>query len=66
MRSLLVLLSLFLISIIRDVRGSNEPLMDILDNFDTITKVTSLCSNHLKILRDEIESEENWALKGEP
>lgn len=66
MRSLLVLLILSLISIFSEVRASNEPLMDILNNFDKVTNVTNLCSQHLTILRDEIESEENWALKGEP
>lgn len=66
MRSLLLLIILNLILIIRQVSGSNEPLMDILKNYDKVTQVTNLCSQHLAILRDEIKSDENWALKGEP
>lgn len=65
MRSLLVLQILGLISILSEVQGSNEPLMDILRNFDKVTSVTDLCSQDLTILRDAVEKEKNWALKGD-
>lgn len=66
MRSLLVLLILGLLSVLSEVQGGSEPLMDILNNFEAVPNVTKLCRQHLTILRDEIKSEENWALKGEP
>ncbi|KAG5676993.1 hypothetical protein PVAND_006784 [Polypedilum vanderplanki] len=44
------------------VRGGNEPLIDILNNFDR-TNVSELCSDHLEILQNAIENDEIWAYK---
>lgn len=55
----------FLVSTSSIVRGSNEPLMDILNNYDKLTNVSELCQWHLSVLNDGIESDEIWALKGE-
>lgn len=55
----------FLVSTSSIVRGSNEPLMDILNNYDKLTNVSELCQWHLSVLKNGIESDEIWALKGE-
>lgn len=54
-----------LLSISNIVRGSNEPLMDILNYYDKISNISELCDKHLSVLKNGIESEEVWALKGE-
>lgn len=51
--------------VLSEVSGSSEPLMDILKNFDKETGITDLCSHQLTVLRDSIESDQIWALKGE-
>lgn len=47
------------------VRGSNEPLMDILNNYEKLATVSELCQLQLSVLKNGIESDEIWALKGE-
>jgi hypothetical protein len=46
------------------VRGSNEPLVDILNNYDR-TNVSDACSDHLTILKSALESDRVWAFKGQ-
>lgn len=57
------ILTILLIS--SSVCGSGEPLLDILSYHDKYANVSELCHRHLTFLRDGIESDEIWALKGE-
>jgi hypothetical protein len=57
------ILTILLIS--SSVYGSDEPLLDILNYHDKYANVSELCHRHLTFLRDGIESDEVWALKGE-
>lgn len=54
-----------LVSISKIVLGSNEPLMDILNNYEKTASVSELCHWHLSALKNGIENDEMWALKGE-
>jgi hypothetical protein len=55
---------LFTILTLSYVESAKEPLIDILNNYENLTSISELCSEHLGVLKSALNNDDVWAIKG--